>query len=130
MKIEHVAIWTRNLEKMKLFYESVFGAKSSDKYVNAMKNFESYFLNFRDEARLEIMTIPDISNGDDSIVSYVHTGYAHIAISVGSQSEVNYLTASIEAKGFRVLSEPRWTGDGYYESIILDPDGNPIEITI
>jgi lactoylglutathione lyase len=130
MKIEHIAVWTKDIEGLKSFYESVFGAIADEKYVNSKKRFGSYFLNFGDGSRLEIMTIPDILETDSSALPNVHAGYAHIAISVGSQDEVDSLTASIKAQGFHVISEPRYTGDGYYESVILDPDGNPIEITI
>ncbi len=130
MKIEHIAIWTKDIEGMKSFYESVFRTTANEKYVNPKKKFESYFLNFGKGSRLEIMTVPDILETDSSAFPTVHAGYAHIAISVGSQNEVDSLTASIKARGFRVISEPRHTGDGYYESVILDPDGNSIEITI
>jgi len=130
MKIEHIAVWTKDIEGMKSFYESVFGAIANEKYVNPKKNFESYFLKFGDGSRLEIMTVPDVLERDSSAFPNVHAGYAHIAISVGSHKEVDSLTASIKAQGFQVISEPRYTGDGYYESVILDPDGNSIEITI
>lgn len=130
MKIEHIAIWTRNLEKMRLFYETLFEAKAGTKYVNPKRKFESYFLVFRDGARLELMTVFDLADPDISTSLNHCAGYAHMAISVGSQSAVDDLTYDIKKMGYQVISEPRFTGDGYYESVILDPDGNHVEITI
>ncbi|MGH4123748.1 MAG: VOC family protein [Clostridium sp.] len=128
MKIEHVAIWTKNIEKSKKFYENYFDGISGDKYINIKKHFESYFIKFESGARLEVMQMPTIpSNLNDTINQYI--GLIHIAISVGSIEKVNRLTETLKNAGYRVVSEPRYTGDGYYESCILDPDGNRIEIT-
>ena len=129
MKIEHAAIWTRNLEQLKEFYVTYFGAQTSRKYVNAKKGFESYFLSFSGDARLELMQSPRVGNASSGPDSQP-AGYAHLAFSAGSAEQVRSLTAQLERDGYKVVSGPRTTGDGYYESVILDPDGNVLEITI
>ena len=130
MKIEHVAIWTTQLEVLKAFYERYFGVQANAKYVNERKQFESYFLTFpAGEGRLEIMRVPTLQAHDESEPTRT-VGYAHLALSVGSQAQVDALTARLQGDGFAVVDGPRWTGDGYYESVILDPDGNRVEITI
>lgn len=128
MKIEHIAIWTKDIERLKKFYVDYFGGTAGEKYTNMKKQFQSYFIKFESGARLEIMqkpTIPD--NLNDTINEYI--GLIHIAISVGSAEKVNNLTEKLRGNGYSIVSEPRCTGDGYYESCILDPDGNRIEIT-
>jgi lactoylglutathione lyase len=129
MKIEHVALWTDNLEKMKDFYVKFFNGKSNNKYVNPRTDFESYFITFDSGARLEIMHMPLISSNMKNL-SQQFTGYAHIAFSTGGREHVDDLTNFLRANGSPVISEPRETGDGYYESVVLDPDGNRVEITI
>jgi lactoylglutathione lyase len=104
-----------------------FGAKAGPRYVNPARQFESCFLSFASGARLEIMQMPSVADGTD--ISVPPQGYAHLAISVGSEAEVDRLTDRLRAGGCEILSNPRRTGDGYYESIVADPDGNPIEIT-
>ncbi|WP_114749990.1 VOC family protein [Pleomorphovibrio marinus] len=126
MKIEHVSMWVSDLEKMRKFYEKYFGARSGNKYHNAEKNFSSYFLNFKPGCRLELMHKPDL--GANPQEKQPHLGMAHFAISVGSKQLVDDLTALLKKDGFTVASKPRTTGDGYYESVIKDPDGNLIEI--
>jgi lactoylglutathione lyase len=126
MKIEHVAIWTNQLEVLKLFYTSFFGAQSNEKYYNPGKQFSSYFLSFDNGCRLELMEMPGISNETGMIQ---RAGLAHFAIAAAKKEEVDALTEQIRQNGYVVAGEPRWTGDGYYESIVLDPDGNRIEIT-
>ena len=130
MKIEHIAIWTAQLEKLKTFYEIYFAARASSKYVNEKKHFESYFLTFPSgETRLEIMSLPSIKEFPvDKETPY--TGYAHLAVSVNSKEKVDYLTTRLKGDGYTIIDGPRFTGDGYYESVILDPDGNRVEITI
>jgi len=126
MKIEHVAIWVNDLEKMKRFYENYLGARAGKKYHNASKNFTSYFLSFSNGARLEIMHRPDILKKNltaDSI------GITHIAFSLGSKERVDILTEELHDDGYEVVSQPRTTGDGYYESVVKDPEGNLIELT-
>lgn len=126
MYIEHVALWTQDLEGMKEFYEKYFNVTSNEIYHNPMKGFYSYFLTFESGARMELMSRDNITEKVDIEM----LGYAHIAISLGSKEEVNRLTSKIEADGFEVASPTRTTGDGYYESVILDPDGNRIELTV
>ena len=126
MKIEHVALWTHDLEHSHTFYETYFKGKANDKYTNPAKQFESYFLTFGDGARLELMQMPGIAAG----LSHPTLGWAHIAVAVGSQTTVDTLTERLRHDGYIIESEPRTTGDGYYESVVLDPDGNRIEITI
>jgi lactoylglutathione lyase len=127
MKIEHIALWTKDLETMRNFYQRFFNMKCGEKYVNKEKGFASYFLSFESGARIEIMNRMDISSGP-AIKGAVH-GLTHFAISVGSKENVDKLTELIRKHGIKVLGEPRTTGDGFYESVILDPEGNQIEIT-
>jgi lactoylglutathione lyase len=128
MRIEHVALWTRDLEGMKDFYVGFFGGKANEKYVNPRTGFESYFISFDSGARLEIMRKANVpANKNDVDEQYV--GLIHVALSTGSREAVDGLTEELRAAGFRVVSEPRQTGDGYYESCVLDPDGNRVEIT-
>lgn len=129
MKIEHLAIWVHDLEKMKSFYEAYFGATANQKYENPTKHFESYFLSFTSGCRLELMrktNLTDIKEKDPASF----TGLAHFAFSVGSREQVDSLTEKLRQDGFQVIGEPRTTGDGYYESVILDPENNIIEITV
>ena len=127
MKIEHIAIWTSDLEKMKDFYLHFFKLESNEKYYNPKKEFSSYFLSFEEGARIELMHRPDISEFMDNMDAQL--GLTHFAISVGSKEKVDALTETIRKNGFKVIGEPRTTGDGYYESVIADPEGNLIEIT-
>lgn len=126
-KIEHVAMYCHNLETIKEFYEKYFGCKSGPKYINIAKGFDSYFLSFEDGSRLEIMTKTSVN---ESINPKELLGLTHLAISVGSKESVDNLTKKIESDGYQVVGQPRTTGDGYYESVILDPELNRIEITI
>ena len=127
MKIEHLAIWVRDLEKAKEFYTTYFQMSCGEKYVNEKKQFSSYFLAFEGGARIEIMHRPDIS--EQSSKAGTTFGLTHFAISVGSRGRVDELTESIRKAGFKVTGEPRTTGDGYYESVISYPEGNLVEIT-
>ncbi len=127
MRLEHVAVWTQDLEPLKDFYTTYFGARAGAKYVNAAKGFESYFLSFETGARLEIMRRTDVAAAEGDGPPRV--GLAHFAIAVGSEAAVDALTERLRAAGIRVAGAPRRTGDGYYESLVLDPDGNPVEIT-
>lgn len=128
MNIEHLAIWVNDLEGMRSFYEAHFGAKAGAKYHNPKKNFSSYFLSFTAGPRLEIMQKPEISAKEES--DSEHLGLIHFAISVGSRGKVDSTTEKFRKNGLRIVGEPRTTGDGYYESIVLDPEGNRIEITV
>jgi lactoylglutathione lyase len=125
MKISHMAAYVRDLEKTRLFYETYFNAKAGELYHNPKTGFRSYFLSFEGEARYEIMSKLGICAID---VSTEHMGYIHLAISVGSKEAVDRLTERLRIDGYAVLSEPRTTGDGYYESCVADADGNRIEI--
>jgi lactoylglutathione lyase len=129
MKIEHIAVWTRQLETLKTFYETYFSASANQKYTNPKTQFESYFLTFDSGPRLEIMQAPDVSENLQPL-TVRPTGYVHLAVSVGSREEVDRLTEKLRADGYQVVGLPRFTGDGYYESVILDPEGNRIEITV
>ena len=127
MKIEHIALYVNDLEKTRNFFMKYLGAKSNAGYYNPKTDFRSYFLSFDDGARLEIMNKPEIS---DLPKSLARTGYAHIAFSVGSREKVDALTAELKSDGYEVVSGPRTTGDGYYESCIVAIEGNQIEITV
>ena len=126
MKIEHLAIWVEDLELLRQFYMKYFSMSCGEKYVNMKRNFTSYFLSFGDDkTRLEIMHVPDM----ESPASRGNLkGLAHFAISVGGKDVVNALTERLRADGYTIASEPRTTGDGYYESAVLDPEGNYVEI--
>lgn len=128
MHIEHIAIWTQDLESMKEFYVRYFKARPNDKYTNSAKGFESYFLSFESGARLELMRQTKTGRGAKD-ASPGNIGLAHFALSTGSREAVIDLTSRIEKDGFTVASQPRLTGDGYFESCILDPEGNRVEIT-
>ena len=127
MKIEHVAMYANDLEAMRDFFVRYFDAVSNEGYHNVRTDFRSYFLSFSDGARLEIMNRPDMSDDDKALA---RTGYIHLAFSVGSQENVDALTKRLKADGYEVVSGPRTTGDGYYESCVLGPEGNQIEITV
>ena len=127
MKINHLAIYVKNLERTREFYEKYFKATANEKYYNKNTGLQTYFLNFPDnEARLEIMTRPELSQRNDKIMN---EGFIHLAFSVGNKENVDKLTKRLVNDGFRCLSGPRTTGDGYYESVVEDCEGNLIEIT-
>ena len=126
MHIEHVAMYVNDLESARAFFIKYFGAVSNDGYHNTRTNFHSYFLTFEDGARLEIMNKPDMQDDEKSLN---RTGYAHIAFSLGSKQAVDELTGRLRSDGYSVVSGPRTTGDGYYESCIVGIEGNLVEIT-
>ncbi|MBE6072779.1 MAG: glyoxalase [Clostridium butyricum] len=127
MKIEHIAMYVNDLEKTKEFFVTYLGAKSNDVYHNKNTNFRSYFLTFDDGARLEIMNKPNMEDADKTLT---RTGFIHIAFSVGSKEKVDELTERLKKDGYEVISGPRTTGDGYYESCVIGIEGNQIEITV
>ncbi len=129
MHIDHVAIWTHDLERLKHFYAAYSQASAGAKYRNPRTQFESYFLSFASGPRLEIMQTPGIPSPDHDVFAQF-TGYIHIVVSVGSKEQVDAVTLRLQSDGHRMLDGPRTTGDGYYESSVLDPDGNRIEITV
>ncbi|MBD9163631.1 MAG: glyoxalase [Blautia wexlerae] len=127
MRIEHIALYVNDLERARKFFIKYLGAESNEGYHNPKTNFRSYFLSFDDGARLEIMNKSEMS---DQPKDLARTGYAHIAFSVGSKEKVDALTAELKADGYEVISGPRTTGDGYYESCIVAVEDNQIEITV
>ncbi len=127
MRIEHVALWTTDLPRCTHFYVSYFGATAGPLYQNPAKGFESRFLSFADGARLEAMTTTALSLAELA-PGVQRLGITHLAISVGSERLVDELTQRLRSDGISVVDGPRRTGDGYYESVIIDPDGNRIEI--
>ena len=127
MKIEHIAMYVNNLEAARDFFVKYLDGKSNDGYHNKNTDFRSYFISFEDGARLEIMNKPEMADMDKPLN---RTGLIHIAFSVGSKEKVDELTARLKVDGFEVVSGPRTTGDGYYESCIVGIEGNQIEITV
>jgi lactoylglutathione lyase len=127
MRIEHVAIWTADLARCKRFYTAYFGGTAGAAYLNPSKGFESCFISFADGARLEAMTTNSLSLVQVAPGAQ-RLGLTHLAISVGSERLVDELTQRLRNDGIEVIDGPRRTGDGYYESVIIDPDGNRIEI--
>lgn len=126
MKIEHIAMYVNDLEAARDFFVKYLGGKSNDGYHNKTTDFRSYFISFDDGARLELMNKPGLSDLDKPLN---RTGYIHIAFSVGSKEAVDDLTKRLKDDGFEVVSGPRTTGDGYYESCIIGIEGNQVEIT-
>lgn len=127
MGIEHVGLWVSDLERVRNFYTTYFGAVAGEKYTNPIKRFESYFLTLPGGGcRLELMRVADLPA--NSLVPC--SGYAHIAIALGSEAVEDALTARLRADGYRLVDGPRRTGDGYYESVVLDPEGNRVELTV
>lgn len=126
--IDHVAIWTDDLERLRAFYERYFGGVAGERYENESTGFASYFLDLDGGARLELMQVPAVTErpaGDRR-----RLGYAHIAIALGSERAVDELTDLLRTDGHAILDGPRRTGDGYYESVVADPDGNRLELTV
>lgn len=128
MRIEHLAIWVSDLELMRRFYETYFGVTSGEKYHNPKKNLTSYFLSFDTGSRLELMQKPGITSVENRAIEYL--GIDYFAVAVGSKEKVDTLTEQLGTDEFTIVGNPRTTGDGYYESVILDPEKNSIEITI
>ncbi|MAN87587.1 MAG: hypothetical protein CL555_12360 [Algoriphagus sp.] len=128
MKIEHIAIWVENLESMKNWYCHYLSLEAGELYFNPKKGFSSYFLKFPNGARLELMNRKDLESRAEG--SKIHSGYAHIAISLGSKEKVDDKTQFFKSEGIPILDGPRTTGDGYYESVISDPEGNLLELTV
>ena len=124
MHITHIALWTNDLERIKLFYTKYFAARANEKYENLAKQFSSYFLTFASGAQLELMHQPGRQPSDLPLL-----GYAHLAISLGSKEAVDAKTQELARAGYSCLDGPRTTGDGYYESTFYDPDGNVLELT-
>jgi lactoylglutathione lyase len=131
MKIEHVAIWAEDIDKVCEFYRKYFGGVVQPLYHNPAKQFTSRFITFDDGARLEIMHRPDINIETAEMSQHPeHIGFAHVSFSVGSKEKVDQLTQQMSDDGITIVGQPRTTGDGYYESVVLDPESNRIEITV
>lgn len=129
MTLEHVAIWTDQLEPLKEYYEMYFGGEANDQYVNEQKGFRSYFLTFRSGARLELMSKTGIPENRNDTAGLQHLGLIHLAFGVDTMEEVDRKARELQAAGYPILSGPRRTGDGYYEFETLDPDKNRVEVT-
>lgn len=126
MKIEHFAMYVRDLESVRDFFVRFFGANASGMYHNPKTDFRSYFLSFSDGSRLEVMTRPGLTGGSGDPL---RCGYIHLAFSVGGKERVDEMTRTLREAGYEVVGGPRTTGDGYYESSVLGPENNLIEIT-
>ena len=127
MKIEHVALYVNDLEAARVFFVTWLNGRSNDGYHNKTTDFRSYFITFDDGSRLEIMTKPGLADLNKPLN---RTGYVHIAFSVGNKEKVDELTEKLRSAGYEVVSDPRITGDGYYESCVVAIEGNQIEITV
>ena len=128
MKLEHIAIWTDNVELLRNYYVSFFEGQSNEMYINPKTQFQSYFISFESGARLEIMSMPNIPDNANDTINAQHKGIIHIAFSVATKQEVDAKAALLQANGFELLNGPRVTGDGYYEFVTLDPDKNRLEV--
>ena len=126
MKLDHIALYVKDLEATRMFFTRYFGARANPMYHNPRTGLKTYFLTFSGGARLEIMTRPNLQ---DSAKYALRTGFVHVSFSVGWKGEVDRLTEQLRADGYPVIDGPRTTGDGYYESCIEGPEGNLIEIT-
>ena len=124
MRLHHLALWSRRIELLRDFYTTYFDGRAGEKYENPAKGFESYFVTFADGVSLELMRRTDVTAPDAA----QHLGLAHFAFGCESRAEGDRLTERLRADGHPVLSEPRITGDGYYESAVGDPDGNLVEL--
>ena len=127
MRIEHIAMYVNDLDAARDFFVSFLGGVSNNGYYNEKTGFRSYFISFDDGARLEIMNKPNLNDDPKSLN---RTGYVHVAFSVGSKEKVDELTKKASLAGYEVISGPRMTGDGYYESCIVTIEGNLIELTV
>lgn len=129
MTIDHIAIWTDNLERLKAYYLEFFEGTASARYTNNLTGFSSYFISFQSGARLELMTKPGIPDNLNDKVIAQHKGIIHVAFGVATMSDVDEMANHLRNDGYTILSGPRKTGDGYYEFETLDPDNNRIEVT-
>lgn len=129
MILEHVAIWADNLEELKDYYVKYFDGTANEKYTNIAKQFNSYFISFASGARLEIMSRPDIPANANDTVTAQHRGIIHLAFGVATKEAVDEKAKQLAADGYKILSAPRKTGDGYYEFETLDPENNRLEVT-
>lgn len=128
IRIEHIALWSEDIERLADFYRTYFDAEVGDPYINAAKGFESRFLGFGSGARMEIMKTTTLAPQGHAPGAQ-RMGLTHLAFTLGSTQRVDELTQRLRQDGYEVLDGPRRTGDGYYESVVLDPDGNRLEVT-
>src|SRR5579863_5548527 len=129
VRVEHIALWTDDIDRLASFYAAYFGATVGARYTNSSKGYESRFLTFESGARLELMKTSTLrptvhAPGEQRM------GLTHLAISVGAEARVDELTGLLRTAGYAIVDGPRRTGDGYYESVVLDPDGNRLELTV
>jgi lactoylglutathione lyase len=124
-RIEHVGVWVRDIDAVAAFYERWFGARIGERYENPRKGFASRFLALGEGARLELMTRIDVTEA----ASRAQLGLAHVAIVVPDEAAVDGLALTLRAAGVPIDDGPRRTGDGYYECVVRDPEGNRVEIT-
>lgn len=132
MILEHIAIWTRNLEEMRNFYMRYFGATSNEKYTSQKdfgEQFESFFLSFDGKCRLELMRMGRIPEGDSADGNET-LGLTHFSFAMDTREQLNSLAKRLEDDGHRLVGKPRMTGDGFYEACVLDPDGNRVEFAV
>ena len=129
MTLDHVAIWTTNLEQLKEYYVKYFNGRANEKYINRDKHFESYFLTFDSGTRLEIMQMPGIPENLNDRIETQHQGLIHLSFGMESMEKVDERLRKLTNDGFRIIRGARRTGDGYYEFETLDPDNNRIEVS-
>jgi lactoylglutathione lyase len=129
MRIDHIALWTDDIERLATFYATYFGAAVGPRYANDAKGFTSRFLSFPDGARIEVMRTTTLELHREPAGAQ-RAGLTHFAMAVGSEEVVRHLTDRLKSDGHTVVDGPRRTGDGYYESVVLDPDGNRVEVTV
>ncbi|MBN2347685.1 MAG: VOC family protein [Bacteroidales bacterium] len=129
MILEHIGIWTNKLEALKNYYVTYFDGVPNDKYTNEKNQFFSYFITFKSGARLEIMNMPGLPDKTNDTLLTQHQGIFHLAFGLNSKQEVDNKARQLVNGGFKIFDGPRITGDGYYEFVTLDPDGNRIEVT-
>ena len=129
MKLEHIAIWTQDLERLKDFYVRYFNGVAGERFENPAYSFASYFVRFEGGSRLELMQMPSVPRSRDDVRAQF-TGYIHIAFDVGTRQELESLAARLPAEGLELLEAPHVTADGYYEATVLDPDGNRVELAV
>jgi lactoylglutathione lyase len=129
IKLAHIAIWSKDIEVLKNFYVTYFGGFSNERYENRRKQFSSYFIEFDGGSRLEIMQRPDITSTSKPDEAVEQLGLTHLAFSLGTETAVQDLTKKLIIDGYKCVSDPRRTGDGYFESVVLDPEGNRVEIS-
>ncbi len=125
--IDHIAVYVKDLEGARKFFESYFSAKSNELYHNPNTGLSTYILSFEGHTRLELMTRPDML---EDVNSSFRVGYIHISFNLGNRQNVDALTARLKADGYKIVSGPRTTGDGYYESCVEGPEGNLLELTV